>query len=71
MSTYKIHPGIGVARLGNSDTDFYIAPEVPAGLPIECDAQGNPIRSLWAADSPLRAGSDAQGWTIRFADSNV
>lgn len=43
MSTYKIHPGIGIARLGNSETEFYIAPEVPAGLPQECDAQGNPI----------------------------
>jgi hypothetical protein len=43
VSTYKIHPGIGIARLGNSETEFYIAPEVPAGLPMECDAQGNPI----------------------------
>ncbi|MGX2042085.1 LodA/GoxA family CTQ-dependent oxidase [Methylocaldum sp. MU1018] len=43
MTTYKIHPGIGIARLGNSETEFYIAPEVPAGLPQECDAQGNPI----------------------------
>lgn len=43
MSTYKIHPGIGIARLGNSETEFYIAPEIPAGLPIECDARGNPI----------------------------
>ncbi|HWF60882.1 MAG TPA: LodA/GoxA family CTQ-dependent oxidase [Nitrospira sp.] len=43
MSTYKIHPGIGIARLGNSETAFYIAPEIPAGLPQECDAQGNPI----------------------------
>lgn len=43
MSTYKIHPGIGIARLGNSDTEFYITPEVPAGLPMECDAQGNPL----------------------------
>jgi hypothetical protein len=43
VSTYKIHPGIGIARLGNSDTEFYLAPEVPAGLPMECDTQGNPI----------------------------
>jgi hypothetical protein len=43
VSTYKIHPGIGIARLGNSETEFYIAPEVPAGLPQACDAQGNPI----------------------------
>src|SRR5216684_3987408 len=36
MPTYKIHPGIGIARLGNSDTEFYLAPETPAGLPMEC-----------------------------------
>lgn len=45
MATYKIHPGIGIARLGNSDTEFYLAPEVPAGLPHACDAAGNPILS--------------------------
>jgi hypothetical protein len=32
MATYKIHPGIGIARLGNSDTQFYLAPDTPAGL---------------------------------------
>jgi L-Lysine epsilon oxidase N-terminal/L-lysine epsilon oxidase C-terminal domain len=42
VATYKIHPGIGIARLGNSDTEFYIAPETPAGLPQGCDANGNP-----------------------------
>jgi L-Lysine epsilon oxidase N-terminal/L-lysine epsilon oxidase C-terminal domain len=42
MATYKIHPGIGIARLGNSDTEFYLAPETPAGLPQACDPQGNP-----------------------------
>lgn len=41
MATYKIHPGIGIARLGNSDTEFYLAPETPAGLPMECDDNGN------------------------------
>src|SRR5258708_30610407 len=41
MATYKIHPGIGIARLGNSDTEFYLAPETPAGLPFECDGNGN------------------------------
>jgi hypothetical protein len=43
MATYKIHPGIGIARLGNSESEFYIAPEMPAALPQECDASGNPI----------------------------
>ena len=45
MSIYKIHPGIGIARLGNSETEFYIAPEIPAGLPQACDSAGNPILS--------------------------
>lgn len=45
MATYKIHPGIGIARVGNSDTEFYLAPEIPAGLPHACDAMGNPILS--------------------------
>ncbi|MBT9100041.1 LodA/GoxA family CTQ-dependent oxidase [Methylovulum psychrotolerans] len=43
MATYKIHPGIGIARLGNSTSEFYIAPEMPANLPQQCDAQGNPL----------------------------
>jgi hypothetical protein len=39
---YKIHPSIGLARLGNSD-DFYIGPETLSGLPIDCDGNGNAI----------------------------
>jgi hypothetical protein len=42
VATYKIHPGIGIARLGNSDSEFYLAPETPAGLPQACDGDGNP-----------------------------
>jgi hypothetical protein len=42
---YKIHPGIGIARLGNSPNAFCISPEEPAALPLECDARGNPLRS--------------------------
>jgi len=45
VTTYKIHPGIGIARLGNSETEFYIAPEMPAGLPVACDSSGNPVLS--------------------------
>jgi hypothetical protein len=46
MSTqYRIHPAIGIARLGNSPTDFCISPEEPAALPLECDAMGNPSRT--------------------------
>ena len=40
--TYRIHPGIGIARLGDSPDEFCISPEKPAALPIDCDALGNP-----------------------------
>jgi L-Lysine epsilon oxidase N-terminal/L-lysine epsilon oxidase C-terminal domain len=42
---YRIHPGVGVARLGNSPDSFYIGPQQRAELPIECDDLGNPIYS--------------------------
>lgn len=38
-TTFKIHPAIGIARLGNSD-EFYLAPEQPGALPIQCDSDG-------------------------------
>ena len=38
---YKIHPGIGIARLGDSPDEFCVSPETPAALPIACDAKGN------------------------------
>lgn len=43
MTSFKIHPSIGIARLGNSD-DFYLAPEQPGALPIECDHEGREIK---------------------------
>ena len=42
-TTYRIHPGLGIARLGNSPDGFCITPEQPAALPIDCDARGNPL----------------------------
>ncbi len=38
---FKIHPAIGIARLGNSPTEFCISPEAPGELPIACDQDGN------------------------------
>lgn len=40
---YRIHPKTGVARVGNSQTGFYIGPEKTGGLPIACDERGNPV----------------------------
>jgi L-lysine 6-oxidase len=39
---YMIHPAVGVARLGNSPTSFYLEPITIGGMPIECDSNGNP-----------------------------
>jgi L-lysine 6-oxidase len=40
---YTIHPAVGVARLGNSPTSFYLEPLTIGGMPIECDSNGNPV----------------------------
>jgi hypothetical protein len=45
-TTYRIHPAIGIARLGNSPDAFCISPEEPAALPVACDARGNPLLGL-------------------------
>ncbi|MFC5750957.1 LodA/GoxA family CTQ-dependent oxidase [Actinomadura rugatobispora] len=33
ITTVRIHPAIGIARLGNSDTDFFVGPEIPGKPP--------------------------------------
>ena len=57
-SHYEIHPRIGVARLGNSPDEFYLSPETVGGLPIACDASGNPM-----------ADSDSAKFVDQFKDS--
>ena len=44
---YKVHPAIGVARVGNHLNAFFIGPEVPgsAGVEIAADGAENPISS--------------------------
>lgn len=39
-TVYKIHPGIGIARLGNSIDEFFIGPETVNGRGVEIDAAG-------------------------------
>lgn len=66
--TYRIHPAIGIARLGDSPTEFHISPEKPAALPIACDLAGNPSLSP-DGQSELAATTfkDAQGRIRRQA----
>jgi len=37
---YKIHPAIGVARVGNSPDAFFIGPETPGSPGVEIGADG-------------------------------
>lgn len=37
---YKIHPSIGIARVGNSPDSFYLAPEQTGAAPIDCGPDG-------------------------------
>ena len=41
---YVIGPSIGIARVGNSQTDFYLAPEQLGGRPLVCTPQGDQVR---------------------------
>jgi L-lysine epsilon oxidase-like protein len=38
---YKIHPGIGIARVGRSDKGYFLAPEILGGKPIELSQNGD------------------------------
>lgn len=48
---YKIHPAIGVARIGTS-SEFYIAPETGGGLPTDPDS-GQPVSSFRDSEGQL------------------
>ncbi len=70
-ATYSISPMIGVARLGNSHEEFYVAPERIGALPIACDAQGNiklengkPVHVKHFKDSSGRIKRQAALFTI-------
>src|SRR2546423_8280389 len=65
---YRIHPGVGIARLGNSPEDFCISAEQPAALPIACDQRGNPLLSPDGMhELPVQTFKDSQGRIKRQA----
>ena len=67
-SKYRIHPAIGIARLGDSPGEFYISPEKPASLPIACDAQGNALMSPdGKSEAAVTRFKDAEGRIKRQA----
>jgi hypothetical protein len=64
---YRSHPAIGIARLGNSPNEFYLAPETTGGLPTVCDTGGNPILDAHGQEQPVASFKDEQGRILRQA----
>jgi L-lysine 6-oxidase len=73
MTTYILSPSIGIARLGNSTTDFYLAPNRIGGLPIECDANGNATGAPFSSfkDTSGRVKRQAQPFRIMRSDDDA
>lgn len=61
---FKIHPGIGIARVGDSTSDFYLAPEGTGDLPIACDQCGNAILQD-GKEQPVSQFKDSQQRVMR------
>ena len=62
---YKIHPGIGIARVGDSPEGFYLAPERAGAAPIACDAMGNAALSPGGTEQITGTFKDSQGRILR------
>ena len=56
---FKIHPAIGIARVGDSPDQFYLAPEQAGQLPNELNGDGT--------EQPIKNFKDAQGRVRRQA----
>lgn len=58
---YRIHPAIGIARVGNSE-EYYLGPETAAGLPVP----GEPPGSKKTGGLPIKPGTESD--TITSSD---
>ena len=66
-ASFKIHPAIGIARLGDSPTAFYLCPETVGQLPIDCDANGVPLVGPDGREKRIEKFKDAEGRIKRQA----
>lgn len=64
---FKIHPAIGIARVGDSPDGFCIGPDGTGELPIACDAQGQPLRTPDGREQRIEAFKDSQRRILRQA----
>lgn len=84
ITTVKVHPAIGFARLGNSPTDFFVGPEIPGAhdLPTggykdnhcRVKRQGARFRlfgydQTGALVKELTAADGAISWTVHLANA--
>lgn len=58
--TYKVEPSIGLARVGDSVTEFYLAPETIGGRPTDCDEFGN-AKLAQGKPVPVERYKDVEG----------
>ncbi|MGH9280686.1 MAG: LodA/GoxA family CTQ-dependent oxidase [Acidimicrobiales bacterium] len=65
--TYKIHPAIGVARVGNSPDEFYLAPESTGAAPIACDGSGDAVLGPDGREVSTTRFKDDEGRILRQA----
>lgn len=65
-SIYKIHPAIGIARVGDSD-EHYLAPETPGGLPLLPD--GRPFTPADFRDKNRRLRRQGARFTVYRYDT--
>lgn len=64
---FKIHPSIGISRLGDSTAEFCLAPETALGLPVQCDNQGRALLDELGNERPIDIFKDSQGRIKRQA----
>src|SRR5262249_16718504 len=62
----RIHPAIGIARVGNSPDQFYLEPETIGARPIECAPTGEPVMS-GGDPKAVETSRDARGRVKRQA----
>lgn len=67
VNLFKIHPSIGIARLGDSTTDFCLAPETRMGLPLKCDKHGCTSLDADGREQSAETLKDSQGRIKRQA----
>ena len=52
VAVYKIHPGIGFARVGRSADGFFLASETHGGSPFELGSGGETAQNVMTKASP-------------------